>query len=106
MIAVGHILHIATDDRHGDTENLFAFGVNLEETLASSFLILLVALQMSDDGLTLQETLLLLVIEEVEVILIKLRIEKDIDTSFWSADKAEPCAGSLCLTSLGGNCNR
>ena len=85
MVTICYILQVATDDRHRHTEYLLAFGVNLEESLTAGFLAFLIALQVTNDSLTLQKTLLLLFVEEVKVILIELRIEEHIDTSFWSA---------------------
>ena len=106
MVTVRHILHVATDDGHRYTENLLAFRVNLEESLATSFLVLLITLQITDDGLTFKKSLLLLFVEQIKVALIEFGIEKHIDTSFWSAYQTEPCTGSLSLTILGGNSNR
>jgi hypothetical protein len=103
MVTVGYILHVTTDDRHSHTQYLLAFGVNLKESLTASFLVLFVTLQVTDDCLTLQKTLLLLFVEEVKVILIELWIEEYIDSTFRSAFEAESCASGFCLAILGSN---
>ena len=67
VIAVCYILDVSADDRGWNTEHLPAFWIKLEETLAAEFLANLVALQMTDDRLSCNKVLLLLLIEEFQV---------------------------------------
>ena len=64
MVAVCYILDVSADDWCRNTKNLFAFRVKLEETFASEFVTNLVALQMTDNRLSCEKILFLLLVEE------------------------------------------
>ena len=63
-------------------------------SLVSEFVACFVTFQMSDDGFASKKTLLLLLIEDFEIILVKLRKEENIYIAFWRSHKAE---SSSCL---------
>ena len=94
MITVCKILNVPAYDRGWYAQHLFAFLVKLKETFSTEFVARLVALQMSDNWFACKKVLLLLLIEDFEIILVKLRKEENIYIAFWCSYKAE---ASSCL---------
>ena len=73
MIAVGKVLNVPAYDWCRHAQYLFAILVKLEETFGAELVPRFVTFQMSNDGFASKKALLLLLIEDFEIILVKLR---------------------------------
>ena len=105
MVSVCYILDVSADDWCWNTEYLLAFWIKLEETLTAEFLANLVALQMTDNRLSCNKVLLLLLVEEFQVQLIELWIEEHVNATFGCSYQAESGSCLDFLTIIGCDMN-